>query len=43
MVEFPTREGQRICGESEAKAIRTGLRFPRNCWSELRRGKAGDS
>jgi glycosyltransferase involved in cell wall biosynthesis len=36
VVEFPTREGQRIGGESGAAAVDTGLRFLRLYWSELR-------
>lgn len=35
--EFPTIEGQRLGGESNAKAIPTGLRFLRLYRSELRR------
>ena len=35
--EFPTHEGPRIGGESEAKSIDTGLRFVRLFFSELRR------
>ena len=37
VVEFPTHEGQRIGGESQAKAVDTGLRFMKLYWSELRR------
>ena len=36
VVEFPTHEGHRIGGESEAKSIDTGLRFVRLFFSELR-------
>jgi glycosyltransferase involved in cell wall biosynthesis len=39
--EFPTTEGQRIGGESDARALDTGLRFLRLFWSELRRGRVG--
>jgi glycosyltransferase involved in cell wall biosynthesis len=35
VVEFPTREGQRIGGESQAKAIDTGLRFLKIYATEL--------
>ena len=34
--EFPTEEGSRIGGESEARSIPTGLRFLRLYWKELR-------
>lgn len=37
VVEFPTEEGQRMGGESQAKAIDTGLRFLKLYWSELKR------
>ncbi len=37
VVEFPTHEGQRIGGESNAKAIPTGLRFLKLYVSELSR------
>ncbi len=37
VVEFPTHEGQRIGGESQAKAVDTGLRFMRLYASEFRR------
>jgi glycosyltransferase involved in cell wall biosynthesis len=36
IVEFPTREGSRIGGESGAPSIPTGLRFLRLLWSEIR-------
>jgi len=36
VVEFPTKEGQRIGGQSQAKAIDTGLRFIRLYLGELR-------
>ena len=36
ILEFPTREGNRIGGESGAKSIPTGLRFLQIFWSELR-------
>lgn len=36
VVEFPTIEGQRIGGESQAKALDTGLRFLKLYLSELR-------
>jgi glycosyltransferase involved in cell wall biosynthesis len=36
VVEFPTHEGQRIGGESQAKAIDTGLRFLKLYLGELR-------
>lgn len=39
VVEFPTHEGQRIGGESQAKAVGTGLRFLKLYASELRRGR----
>lgn len=35
--EFPTQEGQRIGGESNAKAVDTGLRFLRLYFRELRK------
>ncbi|MDH3499693.1 MAG: hypothetical protein OEM97_06195, partial [Acidimicrobiia bacterium] len=35
VVEFPTYEGERIGGESDAKAISTGLRFLKLYVSEL--------
>lgn len=37
VVEFPTHEGERIGGESQAKSISTGLRMLRMYLSELRR------
>jgi glycosyltransferase involved in cell wall biosynthesis len=36
VVEFPTHEGHRIGGESQAKAVDTGLRFMRLYANELR-------
>lgn len=36
VVEFPTREGQRLGGQSNATAVDTGLRFMRLFVSELR-------
>jgi len=42
VVEFPTVEGQRIGGTSDARSIPTGLRFLKLYWSELwRRIPAG--
>lgn len=35
IVEFPTVEGQRVAGETQAQSIPTGLRFIRCFWSEL--------
>jgi glycosyltransferase involved in cell wall biosynthesis len=46
VVEFPTHEGPRIGGASDAKALRTGLRFVGLYLSELREGRRagrGDS
>ncbi|HAX82014.1 MAG TPA: hypothetical protein DCY40_05565 [Actinobacteria bacterium] len=40
VVEFPTREGQRLGGKSQAKALATGTRFLRLYWRELRRGRS---
>lgn len=37
--EFPTTEGQRLGGESNAKAIDTGMKFLRLYWDEARRGR----
>lgn len=37
VAEFPTVEGQRLGGESNAKAIPTGLRFLRLLWVEVTR------
>ena len=35
IVEFPTREGQRVAGETGAARFPTGLRFLRRLWAEL--------
>lgn len=37
IVEFPTREGERVAGETQARSIPTGLRFIRAFWRELSR------
>ncbi len=37
IVEFPTHEGQRVAGDTQAHAIPTGLRFIKAFWRELRR------
>jgi glycosyltransferase involved in cell wall biosynthesis len=36
IVEFPTREGQRVAGETGAPSLPTGLRFLRRLWAEHR-------
>jgi glycosyltransferase involved in cell wall biosynthesis len=36
VVEFPTREGQRIAGETGARSLPTGIRFLRRLWTEAR-------
>jgi glycosyltransferase involved in cell wall biosynthesis len=36
IVEFPTHEGQRVAGETQAASIPTGLRFIGRFWRELR-------
>jgi len=35
VVEFPTREGKRIGGESYAKSLPTGIKFLRLLWEEM--------
>lgn len=35
IVEFPTREGQRVAGESGAPSLPTGIRFLQRLWAEL--------
>jgi glycosyltransferase involved in cell wall biosynthesis len=35
IVEFPTIEGQRIAGETQAKSIPTGLKFAKSLWNEI--------
>jgi glycosyltransferase involved in cell wall biosynthesis len=35
IVEFPTREGQRVAGESGAPSFPTGIRFLQRLWAEL--------
>jgi hypothetical protein len=37
IVEFPTKEGHRIAGETGAPSIQTGLRFLRRLYTEWRR------
>jgi glycosyltransferase involved in cell wall biosynthesis len=39
IAEFPTHEGERVAGDTQAYAIPTGLRFVRAFWTELRRPK----
>lgn len=39
IAEFPTFEGERAAGNTQAHAIPTGLRFIRAFWTELRRRK----
>lgn len=39
IVEFPTVEGQRIAGETQAHSIPTGLRFLRCLWREIKAGR----
>tara|TARA_B100000214_G_scaffold171039_1_gene122935 strand:+ start:871 stop:1578 length:708 start_codon:yes stop_codon:yes gene_type:complete len=34
IIEFPTREGQRLAGETGARSIPTGIRFIRRLWRE---------
>lgn len=36
IVEFPTREGARVAGESGAPSLPTGVRFLKRLWTELR-------
>jgi glycosyltransferase involved in cell wall biosynthesis len=36
IVEFPTREGARVAGESGAPSLPTGIRFIRRMWMEVR-------
>ena len=36
IVEFPTREGPRVAGETGAPSFPTGLRFLRRLWTEFR-------
>jgi len=36
IVEFPTREGARVAGESGAPSLPTGIRFLKRLWTELR-------
>lgn len=38
VAEFPTHEGQRVAGETQAQSIPTGLRFIRCLWRELKGG-----
>lgn len=38
VVEFPTREGPRVAGETGAPSFPTGLRFLKRLWIELRLG-----
>ncbi|WP_195822452.1 glycosyltransferase family 2 protein [Roseobacter sp. MH60115] len=40
IAEFPTNEGQRVAGDTQAHAIPTGLRFIKAFWTELRRDKS---
>ncbi|ARJ65935.1 hypothetical protein WV31_09845 [Magnetospirillum sp. ME-1] len=40
IAEFPTVEGQRLAGETQAQSIPTGLRFIKCLWRELRGGQA---
>jgi hypothetical protein len=40
VAEFPTVEGARIGGASDARSLPTGLRFLKLYFSELRRGTA---
>ena len=35
IVEFPTREGQRVAGETGASSLPTGIRFLKRLWREL--------
>jgi len=35
IVEFPTREGQRVAGETGASSFPTGIRFLNRLWAEL--------
>lgn len=35
IVEFPTREGQRVAGATGASSLPTGVRFLKRLWSEL--------
>ena len=37
IIEFPTKEGQRLAGETGARSIPTGLRFIRRLWHEWRK------
>lgn len=39
IVEFPTIEGQRVAGETQARSIPTGLRFLDCFWREIRGGR----
>ena len=36
IVEFPTREGQRVAGVTGASSLPTGIRFLKRLWRELR-------
>jgi glycosyltransferase involved in cell wall biosynthesis len=36
ILEFPTREGQRLAGQSGAPSLPTGIRFLKRLWRELR-------
>ncbi len=36
IAEFPTIEGQRVAGETQAQSIPTGLRFLRALWNEIK-------
>lgn len=40
IAEFPTIEGQRVAGETQAQSIPTGLRFLKCLWREIRGGAA---
>lgn len=37
IAEFPTAEGQRVAGETQARSIPTGIRFLKAFWREARR------